>query len=157
MVKKCPECGVPMAREKSVLYVELLKYIQTNGEVYRHYANIARDLGEKYPEKIKYHLDKMIDDGVVIIENKIISLSVQSATELPLKTNTMKFKITYRRELGERGFVATAYVMNGDKWVCAECAFKTSFEAAREELMAKLKKLRELNKTVPADEIIEIT
>ena len=43
----------------------------SNGTLELHYRGISRMIGEKYPEKIKYHLKKLEEfDEIVILESK---------------------------------------------------------------------------------------
>ena len=54
----------------------LLLLKSNDGELKLHYRGIAREVGEKYPEKIKYHLKRMEELGILTVfkEQKLIKL-----------------------------------------------------------------------------------
>lgn len=54
------------------LLLDLLR--QNKGEMQLHYRGIGKEIGEKYPEKVKYHLLKLEKEGLIKIKDKRIEL-----------------------------------------------------------------------------------
>lgn len=78
---------------------KILELLYNFGFLDLKYREIARKIGEIYPEKIKYHLKKLVDNGLILIDEK--NKKIKRITQADALSNIYSLPIYGSANCGE--------------------------------------------------------
>lgn len=65
---------------------KIINILKDQGSVPHRYREIGRRIGEKYPQTVKYHISKLLDSNLVVIQNDNLLLNKQDTENINFAT-----------------------------------------------------------------------